>query len=132
MSTFTANPMTLGAGYDNTSDFPTEAAGWGQPGQVRHAEAIGHGVWVAEHPEPSADELDALSTDEFSARTVAVTADIESAVAASKASRLFEEPEPTRCPIHDCIRLDHAIFELCEDAVGHTWFQGDPTEGAGA
>jgi hypothetical protein len=121
VSTFTTEQVNLTAGYDNTSDFPTEPAGWGLPGQVRHAEAIGHGVWLAEHPDPSTDEIIAASR--------AARAELATAVAASKASRLFEEPEAPMCPIHDCARKDHPVFEMCEDAFGHTWFQGDHTGG---
>lgn len=124
VSTFTANPGTLPAGYDTTSDFPSEPAGWGEPG-IRHAEAIGHGVWLAEH-------LDDLSTDELIASARKASDDLDAAVAASRAARLFE-PEPAKCPIPLCVRDDHPVFELCEDAVGHTWFQGEPhdTEGTG-
>ncbi len=123
----TANLGTLPAGYDTTYDFPSEPAGWGQPG-IRHAEAIGHGVWLAEHPD------DALSTDELIARSQRARADLADAVAASEAARAFGAVEPTRCPIPGCSRLDHPTWEMCEDAVGHTWFQGDhdTTEGTGA
>lgn len=97
----------------------TEPAGWGQPGTVRHAEEIGHTVWLEQHPD------DALTTDEHCARSAAVRADLASAVAASKASRLFEEPEKPKCPITGCIRDDHPVYEMCEEPFGHTWFQGE-------
>lgn len=117
--------QTLPARYDNTSDFPTEPAGWGQPGVVRHAEAIGHGVWVAEHP------ADALSTDELIARSEAARGDLAGAIDASKAARLFEPPVTPKCPIPTCARDDHPVFEMCEDAFGHSWFQGDEPVGGG-
>ncbi len=107
---------SLTPGYDNTSDFPSEPAGWGEPG-IRHAEAIGHGVWMAEHPD------DALTTDELIARSQAAREDLSKAV---EAVRRFGEVEPTKCPIPECDRLDHPVFEMCEDTVGHTWFQGEP------
>lgn len=99
----------------------TEPAGWGPPGTVRHAEAIGHGVWLDEHPiRPGSDGLDRTPVD-----------DLESWHAGydpgGPIDQLIEKhfgAEAT-CPIPDCIRKDHAVFELCEDAVGHTWFQGD-------
>jgi len=114
---------TLGEGYDTTSDFPSEPAGWGQPGQVRHAENIGHGVWVAEHPD------DELSSDELIARSQAARVELESAVA--NVRKVFGAD--ARCPIPTCVRIDHPIFEMCEGDDGHTWFQGEPhdTEGTG-
>lgn len=119
MTTFIDQPAIVAPRYDNTSDFPSEPAGWGVPGEIRHAEAIGHGVWVAEHPD------DALTSDELIAGSQAARVDLENAVAASKAARLFEEPEPEKCPIPTCDRSDHPTWEMCEDATGHTWFQGD-------
>jgi hypothetical protein len=116
VSLFTANPGTLPTGYDNTSDFPSEPAGWGQPGQVRHAENIGHGVWVAEHPD------DALSSDELIARSQAARADLESAVA--NVRKVFGAE--AQCPTATCVRIDHPTWEMCEDAIGHSWFQGEP------
>lgn len=96
-----------------------EPAGWGEPGTVRHAEAIGHGVWLAEHPD------DSLTTDELIARSQAARAELDAAVTASRASRLFEQPEKPKCPIPLCIRDDHPVFEMCEGFDGHTWFQGE-------
>lgn len=116
MSTPTVNLGTLPTGYDNTSDFPTEPAGWGTAGQVRHAEAIGHGVWMADHPD------DALSTDELIARSQAVRADLDQALA--NVRKVFGTE--AMCPIPTCVRLDHPVWEMCEDDVGHTWFQGEP------
>jgi hypothetical protein len=118
---------TVSAGYDvssdlPTDDFPSEPAGWGQPGQVRHAENIGHGVWVAEHPiRPGADGLDPTPVDDL--ETWHATHD-----PGGRVDQLIEKHfgAASMCPIHDCIRPDHAMFEPCEDAVGHTWFQGDP------
>jgi hypothetical protein len=108
------NPETLPAGYDNTSDFPSEPAGWGEPG-IRHAEAIGHGVWMAEHPD------DALSTDELIARSQAARADLDTALA--NVRKHFGTQ--AMCPIPTCVRPDHPVWEMCEDEVGHSWFQGD-------
>lgn len=119
MSTPVANPPTLGDGYDTTSDFPSDPAGWGEPGSIRHAEAIGHGVWMAEHIDGMAPSAELI------ARSQTGRAELARAEAASKASRLFE-PEPEYCPIHDCIRLDHPTWEMCEGFDGHTWFQGEP------
>lgn len=100
----------------------TEPAGWGQPGTVRHAEEIGHTVWVAEHPDvPGADDLDALSTDELVARSRAVRADLDTALA--NVRKVFGTH--AMCPIPTCVRPEHGLWEMCEDEVGHTWFQGD-------
>ena len=111
----------------------TEPAGWGQPGTIRHAEEIGHTVWLDEHPESGsekeAEQLDAMPTDEFIARSVQVRADIDQALA--NVRKVFGTE--AMCPIPLCIRKDHPVYELCEDAVGHTWFQGDgaPDEAGG-
>lgn len=93
----------------------TEPAGWGEPGTVRHAEEIGHTVWLEEHPD------DALSTDELIARSQAARADLDATL--TNVRKHFGTE--AMCPIPDCIRVDHPLFEMCEDAVGHTWFQGD-------
>jgi len=124
VSTFTAEPLSEPRGYDTTSDLPTEPAGWGDPGTVRHAENIGHGVWVAEHPD------DTLSTDELIARSQTARAELERATAVVR--KVFGTEE--NCPIPTCIRPDHPVFEMCEDEIGHSWFQGDTdesTKGAG-
>lgn len=115
MSLFTANLGTLPTGYDTTSDFPTEPAGWGTPGEVRHAEAIGHGVWMAEHDAHVPD-------DELIAGMQAARADLASAVA--NVRKVFGAD--AQCPIPLCVRIDHPTWQMCEDDVGHTWFQGEP------
>lgn len=119
-TTRNTKPFSVHPGYDNTPAFPSEPGGWGAPGTIRHAEAIGHGAWLAEHPD------DVVSTDELIARSEKARVDLAAAVAFSQAARGFADVEPERCPIPTCARLDHSTWEMCEDANGHTWFQGEP------
>lgn len=72
-----------------------EPAGWGPPGTIRHAEAIGHGVWMAEHPKNSSDEKSVF--------TQAL-------------------PPADGCVVATCCRPAHELWEMCEDADGHAWF----------
>jgi len=37
-----------------------EAPGWGEAGTIRHAEEIGHTVWLEEHPRPLSTVPDEL------------------------------------------------------------------------
>lgn len=106
----------------------TEPAGWGEPGTVRHAEAIGHGVWVAEHPlNTGADGLDPKPVDDLEAWH-------DSYDPGGPTDQLIEKHFGTeaKCPIPLCVRPDHPVYELCEDNVGHTWFQGGDGYGTGA
>lgn len=96
-----------------------EPAGWGRPGTVRHAEAIGHTVWLAEHPETRTD------------MDPAPVADLEAWHASydpgGRIDQLIEKHlgAAAKCPMPLCSRDDHPTWEMCEDEYGHTWFQGD-------
>lgn len=75
-----------------------EPAGWGPPGTIRHAEAIGHGVWMAEHPKSGTDK-----------------------------GFVFTQPAPVDCGVTTCARREHPLWEMCESADGHAWFAEEAT-----
>jgi hypothetical protein len=102
------------AGYDIPSDFPTEPAGWGPPGTIRHAEAIGHGVWMAEHPEEERSEEDESHLDYDPLRAAAVDDLLDAA---------FGKPT---CGVLGCILPPHdARYRQHEDAQGRAWYPGE-------
>lgn len=75
------------------------------------------------------NDLDALSTDELVARSHTVRADIDTAL--TNVRKVFGT-QVAMCPIATCVRPEHGVWEMCEDDVGHTWFQGDmPTDPVG-
>lgn len=97
--------------YDIPADFPTEPAGWGTPGTVRHAEAIGHGVWVAGHPDEPVDDA---HLDYDPARTAALDDLLD---------ETFGRP---RCGVRNCVLEPHdARYRQHEDAQGRTWYPGE-------
>ena len=96
-----------------------EPAGWGPPGSVRHAEAIGHTAWIEAHPEKRTG-MDPTPVDDLEAWH-------DSYDPGGPIDQLIEKHFGTgsTCPIPGCARTDHPIYELCQDEAGHTWFQGE-------
>jgi hypothetical protein len=112
VSTFT-EPLTVPPGSDVSTSFPSEPAGWGEPGSVRHAEAIGHGVWMAEHPEERSEE-DESHLDYDPTRAAAL-------------DQLLDDTfgKPT-CGVLGCILPPHdARYRQHEDAQGRAWYPGE-------
>lgn len=95
-----------------------EPAGWGPPGTIRHAEAIGHGVWLAEHP-PGLDptpvaDLELWHAEHDPARQAALDDLLDEA---------FGKPE---CGVRGCVLPPHdARFRQHEDAQGRAWYPGE-------
>lgn len=100
----------------------TEPAGWGEPGTVRHAELIGHGVWLAGHPIPAgADGLDPTPVDDLESWHDAYDpgGPLDRLI-----ERTFGEHMP-RCPVARCVRPEHPLWEMHQDAQGNGWFPGE-------
>lgn len=114
------NLQILAPGYDTPSDLPTarwEPAGWGPPGTVRHAEAIGHTVWVSEHP----PELDKTPVSDLEAWHGAYDP-VRSAALDDVLDDAFGKP---KCGVARCVLAPHARFRQHEDAKGRTWYPGE-------
>lgn len=89
----------------------TEPPGWGDAGSIRHAEAIGHGVWLDEHRDPT--PVDDLEVHHDPVHTAALDALLDAAF------------QPERCFTPHCVRPEHPSWEQHIDAEGHGWFPGE-------
>lgn len=84
----------------------TEPPGWGAPGSIRHAEQIGHTVWMQDHPDPPEVDHDPV-------RSAALDAALDEAF------------KPERCAVTPCARPVHPLWEMHEDVAGNGWFPGE-------
>lgn len=81
---------------------------------------------VVEKRTEEESELDALSTDELIARSEQARADVDDAMRASRAARLFEPQDGPDCPALRCVLKEHdAHWRMHEDAEGNGWYPGE-------
>ena len=97
-----------------------EPAGWGAPGSIRHAEAIGHTVWLAEHP----PEMDPTPV-----RDLEVWHHEHDPVRSARLDDLLDDvfgKPATKCGVRKCVLDEHDPRWMQHiDAEGHGWYPGE-------